>query len=88
MMLTQSSNSSNEHDKCNEFDLIFTILNNFVNANHSINFFIYYFTNSIFKTELNSLFNKLKSRVFGVFFNNDNIENSNTNVATIREEAI
>ena len=42
-------------------DLIFCILNNMVNANHSINFFIYLTTNSKFKNELKVMLAKFKT---------------------------
>jgi hypothetical protein len=45
-------------------DLIFSILNNMVNANHSINFFIYYITNSKFNKELKVLVAIMKNKIF------------------------
>ena len=48
-------------------DLIFSILNNTVNANHSINFFIYYLTNSKFNLELKTFAFNFKKDLF-IFF--------------------
>jgi hypothetical protein len=52
-----------KNSNCNKVDLVFTILNNMVNGNHSINFFIYYFTNTRFKNEMNLIVSKIKSRL-------------------------
>ncbi len=41
--------SHDTHAHCH--DLLFAILNNMVNANHSINFFVYLLTNSKFRSE-------------------------------------
>lgn len=41
-------------------DLIFCVLNNMVNANHSTSFFIYLITNSKFKNEINNIWKQLK----------------------------
>ena len=69
MMMFSHDETNNVNTKCKEADLIFTILNNMVNGNHSINFFIYYFTNRRFKNEMNSILSNFKSnliRLFGV----------------------
>nr|QVK45799.1 G protein-coupled receptor [Proales similis] len=47
--------------KCD--DLIFCILNNMVNGNHSTSFFIYSGTNSKFQAELKSLFGRLSAKL-------------------------
>ena len=44
--------------RCND-DLIFHILNNMVNCNHSINFFIYLTTNTKFKNEINAILKEI-----------------------------
>ena len=54
----------NKHDQIE--DLIFSILNNMVNANHSVNFFIYYITNSKFNKELKILVVLVKKNIFSV----------------------
>jgi hypothetical protein len=46
---------TSEEKKCD--DLVFSILNNMVNANHSINFFIYLLTNSKFRKEIKRMLN-------------------------------
>lgn len=51
--------------KCD--DIIFCILNNTVNANHSTSFFIYLSTNSKFKNELKIIFKKVKKMMSGNF---------------------
>lgn len=51
-------------------DLVFCILNNMVNANHSISFFIYLTTNSKFKKEISAMTCKMRGllrRNFNVF---------------------
>ena len=52
---------------CND-DIIFHILNNMVNCNHSINFFIYLFTNTKFKNEIKSILDEIL-----LFFTSRNI---------------
>ena len=56
-IVSSSSHDSNENH-CD--DILFCILNNMVNANHAINFFIYFATNSKFKKEICEVF-KFKS---------------------------
>lgn len=51
--------TSSTKKKCD--DLLFCILNNIVNANHSINFFIYLLTNSKFRKEIKQLLDKISS---------------------------
>lgn len=53
------SNPDKKNKKCD--DLIFCILNNTVNANHSTSFFIYLTTNSKFKKEIKRMLKKVKS---------------------------
>lgn len=57
-IVASSSHDNSDEKKCD--DLIFCILNNMVNANHSINFFIYFITNSKFKREILLIFQTLK----------------------------
>jgi hypothetical protein len=50
--------NDDKEEKCD--DLVFSILNNMVNANHSINFFIYILTNTKFRQEIFNLLFKLR----------------------------
>ena len=58
-----NSSASYLSSKCD--DLLFCVLNNMVNCNHSINFIIYLFTNKKFKKEMNSLLGELSLRKNG-----------------------
>ncbi|RNA32489.1 FMRFamide receptor-like [Brachionus plicatilis] len=59
------SNPEKKMKKCD--DLIFCILNNTVNANHSTSFFIYLTTNSKFKKEIKIMLKRAKHAMFGNF---------------------
>lgn len=54
-----ASNPDRKNKKCD--DIIFCILNNTVNANHSTSFFIYLSTNSKFKNEIKNIYKKVRN---------------------------
>ena len=60
-IIHSSDTDSNRSSKCD--DLLFSILNNMVNANHSINFFIYLLTNSKFRTEIKLFLGKKRAQL-------------------------
>jgi len=75
-----------EKKVCND-DVLFHILNNMVNCNHAVNFFIYLFTNTKFKNEIKDILKEIANFLVSINFlksnNSSNINNDvNSRVST------